>query len=247
MTEIGLSIGASYYLGEMNTTKQFPSHMTHFSYGIIHRKPINDRWAWKNNFIIGKLSGADAYSSSDIKRNRNLSFETELYELTSQFEFNFFPYHSFVINHHITPYLTGGIGLFWIDPTAELNGNKYKLRNYQTEIREKEPKKTQFSFPFGLGIKVKFSHRFMFSIEYGLRKTFTDYIDDVSTTYPSNPDEIGTISQELSNRSLESGERQNEWGGQRGNSKRKDLYSVSQFSLLIRLGKSPVLCKYNTQ
>lgn len=246
-TEIGVTLGASYYLGDLNPTTQFPSKSTHLGWGIMLRQPLNDRWAWKTHYYRGKLSAADANSSSEIQRNRNLSFETDLTELSTQFEFNFFKYHSFVINQNFTPYLYGGLAFFWINPKAELNGNLYELRSYQTEIREKLYPRMQFGIPFGLGFKFKFSHRFMFSLEYGFRRTFTDYIDDVSTSYPSNPDEINTVSQELSNRSINIENRQNEWGTQRGNSQRNDFYTVSQFTLLIRLGKNPNLCRYNTQ
>ena len=245
-TQFGLSAGVSYYLGDLNVNKHFPSQMTHFTRGIIHRQPLNDRWAWKNNLLFGELSAKDELSSSEIQQNRNLSFQTTLVEFASTFEFNFFKYHPFVLNEYITPYLYGGLGFFWINPKTELNGNLYELREYETEIRGKLYPKMQFAFPFGLGIKFKFSHRFMFSLEYGLRKTFTDYIDDVSTSYPDDPREIGTVSQELSNRAINTENRQNEWGMQRGNSQRKDMYSTTQFSLLIRIGKNPNLCKYNT-
>ncbi|MGB0403371.1 MAG: DUF6089 family protein [Salibacteraceae bacterium] len=245
--QLGLQLGVSYYLGDLNETKQFQKNHTHFTYGFIHRLPLNARFAWKNSFQIGKLSGDDADSESSIKQNRNLNFQTKLYEFSTQFEFNFLPYHSFVLNQYFSPYIFGGIGFFWINPSTTLNGNEYQLRDYNTEGQLKAYNKMQFAIPFGLGIKVKFSHRFMFSIEYGLRKTFTDYIDDVSTSYPDDPGNMGTVSQALSNRSLDNGNGQNDWGMQRGNSQRKDLYSITSFSLLIRIGKNPNLCKYNTQ
>ena len=46
---------------------------------------------------------------------------------------------------------------------------------------------------------------------------------------------------------LDNGNDQNEWGMQRGNSQRKDFYTMTSFTLLIRIGKQPNLCKYNTQ
>ena len=87
----------------------------------------------------------------------------------------------------------------------------------------------------------------MFALEYGIRKTFTDYLDDVSTGYPEDPSQMSTVSQALSNRNLDNGNDQNEWGMQRGNSQRKDFYTMTSFTLLIRIGKQPNLCKYNTQ
>jgi len=44
-------------------------------------------------------------------------------------------------------------------------------------------KTSQLAIPFGFGFKYSLSKRLAFALEWGLRKTFTDYIDDVSTTY----------------------------------------------------------------
>ena len=62
---------------------------------------------------------------------------------------------------------------------------------------------TQLSIPFGGGVKIGVSDDFNIIIEYGLRKTFTDYIDDVSTTYAGIPSEFDNITIELSDRSLD--------------------------------------------
>lgn len=245
-TEIGGMIGTSYYLGDLNPTKQFPSGHNHFSWGILIRQPINERWAWKSNFIRTQLSGSDASNNTAQSIQRNLSFTTNLTEVSTQFEFNFFRYHSFVIRHHISPYMFGGFGLAWIDPRTTLNGNEYNLRQYITEDKKAITKRTQFVIPFGMGIKFKMSHRIMFSVEFGLRKTFTDYLDDVSTAYPEDPQDLTTISQALSNKS-EDTESRNIWGTQRGNPSKKDLYTNTNISVLLRIGKSPNLCKYNTQ
>ncbi|MBD79284.1 MAG: hypothetical protein CL840_10215 [Crocinitomicaceae bacterium] len=245
--QVGLQAGMSYYLGDLNETGHFKAGRTHFTWGIIHRLPINDRFTWKNSILFGKISGDDSESESQIKRNRNLNFESRINEFSTQFEFNFLPYHSFVIKHHFSPYIFGGLALFWFNPTTTLNGNEYNLREYRTEGQNAEYNKVQFAIPFGFGLKFKFSHRVLFSLEYGIRKTFTDYLDDVSTSYPDDPSTMSTVSQALSNRSLDNGNNQNEWGMQRGNSQRKDFYTMTTFTMLIRIGKHPNLCKYNTQ
>ncbi len=41
----------------------------------------------------------------------------------------------------------------------------------------------QFSIPFGGGIKFRVSDHIVVAYEIGMRKTFTDYLDDVSTRY----------------------------------------------------------------
>ncbi|UTW64364.1 hypothetical protein KFE98_09560 [bacterium SCSIO 12741] len=228
------------------SSSHFKTKTTHFTYGLVHRLPFkNNRWAWKNSFLIGRISGDDALSDSEINRNRNLSFTSRLYEFSSQFEFNFFEYNTFIRDEFMTPYLFTGVAFFWFDPKADLDGNAYSLRDYQTEGQSSPYSRFQFALPFGAGLKFKFSHRVLFNVEYGMRRTFTDYLDDVSTTYPDNPSEMGTVAQALSNRSLDNGNGQNEWGMQRGNSQRPDFYAFTTFTMLIRIGKNPNLCKYN--
>lgn len=245
-TEIGVLLGQSYYLGDLNPTTQFPRGHTHISWGVILRQPINERWAFKAQYYSSKLSGSDASSKSSAAQNRNLSFETPLNEFSGQFEFNFSRYHSFIIRHHFSPYLFGGLGLGVINPRAEFNGNQYDLRELLTEGQERPYSKAQFIIPFGFGLKFKFSHRVMFALEYGIRKTFTDYIDDVSTAYPDDPVILTTTAQALSNRNIND-ENRSIWGTQRGNPGKKDFYTHTSFTLTVRLGKQPNLCKYNTQ
>jgi hypothetical protein len=194
----------------------------------------------------GKLSGSDADATSVNQQNRNLSFYTDITEFTSQFEFNFLPYHTFVINNYFSPYLYLGIGFGWINPKTSLNGNEYELRAFLTEGQSAPYNKMQLVIPFGFGFKWKLNHRFLFSCDWGLRRTFTDYIDDVSNYYPKDPTEMSTTAQALSNRTLET-DGKNIWGTQRGNPHRKDLYSFTTISFLIRVGKNPNLCRYNTQ
>ena len=53
---------------------------------------------------------------------------------------------------------------------------------------EKDPYSlSQFSIPMGLGIKLSLGEKFSLSAEYGVRMTFTDYLDDVGGIY-ANPE-----------------------------------------------------------
>jgi hypothetical protein len=40
------------------------------------------------------------------------------------------------------------------------------------------------AIPFGIGAKMNVSKKVGIGLEWGPRKTFTDYLDDVSGTYP---------------------------------------------------------------
>jgi hypothetical protein len=69
----------------------------------------------------------------------------------------------------------------------------------------------QIAIPFGLGVRYKIDRYWDLSLEVGWRKTFTDYLDDVSTSYASKANilagggENPTAAALLSDRSAGSG------------------------------------------
>ena len=93
--------------------------------------------------------------------------------------------------------------------------------------------------PFGGGIKLKLKKRLGLQFEVGVRKTYTDYLDDVSTTYADQLEirkEYGKIAGQLSDRSLEKAQGGNT-GHQRGNSTDKDWYYFAGIQLNYTLSK----------
>ncbi|HUS03633.1 MAG TPA: hypothetical protein VMY77_17955, partial [Chitinophagaceae bacterium] len=91
--------------------------------------------------------------------------------------------------HKVIPYVFAGIGYFHFNPYTEVTpGNKIFLKPLSTEgqgfVSGQEPYNlSQFSIPFGGGIKLSLSDDVRVGVELSLRKTFTDYLDDVSTMY----------------------------------------------------------------
>lgn len=89
----------------------------------------------------------------------------------------------------------GGVGVFHFNPQGSLTdaaGNKtwYYLHPLRLEGQgmpeypaSKPYKLTQMNIPFGGGLKFFMSDRINVSLEFLYRKTFTDYIDDVSQRY----------------------------------------------------------------
>lgn len=90
-----------------------------------------------------------------------------------------------------TPYAYGGMVLFRYNPyTFDTNNNKVFLQPLSTEGQglpdypeRKVYKLTQFAAAFGGGIRVAISNCSSIALELSQRKTFTDYLDDVSTSY----------------------------------------------------------------
>jgi hypothetical protein len=244
--EIGGMIGGTYYTGELNRAGHFNPNFTHRAYGLYYREALNSRWAVRFNGVYGKVSGADSLASSDVNLNRNLSFNSRIIEGSFLVEFNFLHYHSFVQKDYFSPYLFGGLGLFHFNPIGTLNGNSYELQLIQTEGQFYRRLST--AFIIGTGIKFKFSHRILFGLEWGFRRTLTDYLDDVSGFYPEDPSNLSNTAVGLANKSFSQGNNgQNDWGSQRGNPSDKDWYAFGGLSISIRLGKNPNLCHYQPE
>ena len=179
--EVGIFGGGSYYLGDMNPAFHFL--MTKPAYGIVVRYNLDTRWAVKVSAYQGEVAGDDRETGA--VENRELYFSSPITDISAVLEFNFFNYFTGSTRNFLTPYIFAGIGLFMFEPEAD----GILLRDLGTEgqnigFNGRSPYlTTQMAVPFGFGFKYSLNKRLGFAFEWGLRKTFTDYIDDVSTTY----------------------------------------------------------------
>ena len=210
---------------------------------------INVKYNLSNDVIVlrggiawGKISGDDRHNKQADLRSRNLNFETHIWEANLCVEINIFEPEYF----NVYPYVFAGVGAFRFNPYTYDNENvKQYLQPLGTEGQglasypgRKPYSLTQFCLPFGGGMKVNLGGRCDLIYELGGRFLFTDYLDDVSTSYV-NSQELMASSRpkavELAYRQKNS-PYPNE-GDQRGNPKVKDWYFMSGFKLLFRLGK----------
>jgi hypothetical protein len=238
-SEVGVLGGGSYYIGDLNVKNHFKN--TELAFGGIYRYNVNPRFALRSNFTYGKLNASDSDSKLDIYKNRNLSFQTDFYELASGVEFNFVPYQTGHKIHRVTGYIVAQIGVFRINPQTEYNGALIDLQELGTEgqgtvLSDKDLySKTQICVPVGLGSKFSLSKNVSLSLEFTVKKTFTDYIDDVGRSRFVDRDQLselnGPLVGELSNRNL-NGSKQ----GFRGNPSTNDWYFVFGAILAVRLG-----------
>jgi len=135
----------------------------------------------------GMLSGSDAENPKYLTRRRNLHFETMLHELS-------LTGRQTLLRHPaatVLPYVTAGVAAFRVDPyTFDEQGKRWQLFPLSTEGQglPGHPGRAQqrllIAVPFGLGFETKVSRRIRAEVEFVLRKTFTDRIDDVSGAYP---------------------------------------------------------------
>jgi hypothetical protein len=188
------------------------------------------------------VEASDADSKLDLLKNRNLSFQSQIIELAGGVEFNYFPFQIGHDRYKGTAYLLAEIGIFRMNPKTEYNGDLIELQSLGTEgqgssLSSKDNYSlTQVCVPLGVGCKFSLGKKASMSFEFGIRKTFTDYLDDVGSGSFVDPDalaaENGPLAAELSNRNL-NGSRY----GKRGTTATKDWYVFSGTMITFRLGK----------
>jgi Domain of unknown function (DUF6089) len=244
--EFGATLGGAHYFGDLNTRASFNRPKP--AVGVFFRKQFGNYVSLRLAGHFAQLGYSDIYSKNEFQRLRNLSFNTNIYEVTLQGDFNFFKFIPELPEHNFTPYITLGIGVMNFDPYAYLDGQKYNLRQLGTEGQTKgylgrtPYSTTALVVPFGVGLKYNLTEKMNISFEIAHRFTGTDYLDDVSKTYvPLNvldPGPNGTLSeaQLLSDRSYEiNGKPFFQAGQQRGFSKQKDQYIIGEIGISFNL------------
>jgi hypothetical protein len=243
--EIGIFLGGSYYTGDLNPSGHLNS-LTRPAAGLVYRHTFNPRLAVAGSALFGSIQGIDARSSSFEQQQRNLSFRSPIYELAGRGEFNFIEYKIGDERHQFTPFMFLGVALYNFNPKASYGNQWVPLQPLKTEGQSKGYMRTQVSIPFGAGIKANMAKRIGLVIEWGLRKTFTDYLDDVSTVYAS-PSTLfengGALAVAVADRSTNASDNV---GRQRGNPRNKDWYAFAGFTLTFQLAAKPHKCaSYN--
>lgn len=241
-SEIGIFSGASYYIGDLNTLEHFKNSQV--AIGIIVKYNINPRVALRGLFMTGSVSADDATSPSryqGVYTNRNLSFSSTITEIGAGIEFNYFPFQLGNKTYRGSGYLFAEVAYFQMNPSTTYLGETVELRTLGTEGQgtplntNDYYSKNQLAIPFGIGFKYPFGKIFCFGMEYGIRKTFTDYLDDVSSDRFVDKAQLMEVASPLtvalSNRNTNGSAY-----GPRGNSQTKDWYFIYGITFTIRLG-----------
>jgi hypothetical protein len=238
--ELGGWLGTAHYFGDLNTNFSFMH--PRLALGAVGRFNFNDRLCAKMSLNYGTIGASDAYSSNEFEKNRNLSFKSPIFDGTAQFEFNFLPYNHGSRDEFFTPYLFAGFSLYYSNPQAEWQGKWHELRSLGTEgqFRGEEYYSTQGAIAYGGGFKIDITPIWSLNLEMSSRLLFTDYLDDVSSTYANKNDLLklrGPIAVALSDRSLPINDKNLvQTGRQRGDSKNADMYLFLQVGLVRYFG-----------
>ncbi len=272
--ETGLNFGPTFFLGDLGGNAGYGTHfikdvnleLTKMMKGAFISAYLNEwlgvRIAGQYTYVEGRDNIINTNGVNELwRKQRNLDFKSNVWEAYAAIEL--FPTMMFNRYEDYTPrfkpYGFIGVGIFNFDPKGSIedaNGNKqwYRLHPLKTEGQgfpeypEKKPYSlTQFNIPMGLGVKVRMSERLNLSPELLYRKTFTDYMDDVSTTY-IDPDYFdlhlspadAAIARQIHDKTVgivTPGVNRYEPGTQRGQSRNMDAYFSFVLKLGIRLGE----------
>jgi hypothetical protein len=248
--DIGVLLGASYYIGDLNSAH---FAMSQPAFGVFYRFNYNYRLAFKAAFNYGSIQGDDARSTNPDQLERNLNFKTNILEFSVRTEFNFWEYRIGHSKYVFAPYIFIGIGVFNFNPQGHIGNQWVSLRDLSTE-GQKTPLNpsqhqyplTQPTIPFGIGFKLNVSNNIGIGFEWGPRKTFTDYLDDVSGKYvdPAKLAEYkGGMAATMSNPSKTPGAAADDVGKLRGNPSTKDWYIYYGLVVSFKLKGKPKECR----
>ena len=249
--EIGYQIGTSYYLGDLNPKNPLGGRQ-HVTQGGYYRHHFNSRVGVRLQLLQGVVEAWDEDSENGWAQNRNLHVRNKIVEFSVSGEINYIDHVMGDPGDRLTGYLSAGIAYFTHDPEAQDSyGNWHPLQPLGTEgqgwVLDNNPYKLSgLAIPIGMGFKMNVGPAIAFQIEWGLRKTWTDYLDDVSRSYVS-PVEIrqsrGDLAFEMADRILALPEGVSSAEGlQRGDPGLDDKYGYFLASIAFRVSKKPTSC-----
>ena len=213
------SLCVANFLGDLGGANQIGTHglkdlhlaLTRPALGIGMRIKIAQFFSAKGNFYWGIIRGDDKLTLEPARHARNLNFKSNIFELSGQVEFNFIREqkgHIYQIkgvrgmkHKEKSLYLFAGAGLVHFNPKGLYEGKWYALQPLSTEGEGILPGTKKYSrntaiISVGGGFRVAINKYWGIGFEFGMRKTFSDYMDDVSTTYPDpkifNGDPVAT-------------------------------------------------------
>ena len=176
--EVGISLGAANYVGDLMPTYSFRNYRPAGS--IFYRYNLSNYISLRGNVTVGKLVGSDErpYDAFAAQRNRG-QFNNWINEMSVMFEYNFFDY-KFFDDRQLpwTPYFVGGIGMMLQHGYDNFAPGLDPLLAYNQATQTTEFKNYQPVIPLGLGVEYHINPAWTLGIEWIARKTFFDYLDN---------------------------------------------------------------------
>jgi len=240
---VNFSLGIANYGGDLQQQKLTLSQAK-LATGVGLSYALNSKFRLRGEYLFAKIGADDKFNRASLQA-RNLNFKANLFETSLSLQYDFFD----IEDKKFTPYVYAGVAYFKASPyTTDENGNKVFLAGLGTEGQGAYSVK-HISIPFGGGVQTMLTDIIGVSFEVGFRKTFTDYMDDVSGTYadyntlPPSVAQIAFRGDEVNKDATYPAA-----GTIRGNSNNKDYYYFGLAKLHVNLGflvKSKVGCPRN--
>lgn len=268
--DFAFGVGGSWFMGDLGGANEDGKHFLR-DYDYKSTRPVvslglklktKSFYAFQADFSYGYLSGNDKYTNNPVRNNRNLSFRSPIFEITSVAQLYFGKKKlnnlykikttraaSFKLEPRF--YAFTGIGFLHFNPQARYNNQWVDLQPLSTEGQGLIPGTTKYSrnslvIPVGIGVRNAVTRNLNIGLEFVARKTFTDYIDDVSTLYYDNKalkaakGEMAAYLADPNKGAIPGATSPNAdgTGAQRGEAQYDDLYGFIMISFNYRLGKT---------
>jgi hypothetical protein len=199
-TQLMGDLGGAWGVGRPNSLHDWDWQAIRYGANIGYRYRFLPMFATTTSLNFHQLRGDDKWSEEIIRNKRNLHVRNNAIELSQRFDVIVFWKDKFgsIFNlpgnyskkqMSIQVYGFAGLGIMYHNPQAmDQDGNWTSLRPLKTEGQEKPYSPVTLTMPMGVGFRWGVGRMWRVGFEASYVKTFSDYLDDVSTTYtdPSN-------------------------------------------------------------
>ena len=171
-SEIGFGLGTFNYTGDL--VRSYNLAFSKPAATVFYRSNISKVVSARTSITAGKIAASDTRKPIDaFATARAASFDLFLLEASATFEYHFLDWRDSKRKLRFTPYLFAGAGLFGISGVQQKNA---------------EYSNVQIAIPFGGGMKYVLNPKYYIAFEFGMRKTFFDYLDNISDGDPAFKD-----------------------------------------------------------
>jgi len=213
--DAGIKAGASNYLGDIggneHTRRDFVSDLkpgeTRLSLGAFGRYRIAREISVLASYNYGRIEGDDKLSSNKGRHYRNLNFRNDIHEFALEGQYYFYTLNdlgrTYLFENNFRAYVGLGAAVFYHNPETFYDGSWVDLRPLKTEGESKPYSKICMAIPMSMGFFFTFKKQYRIGWDISWRKTFTDYLDDVSGRYASPKVLPSPLAIQLANRTGE--------------------------------------------
>lgn len=166
-SEAGIGVGTFTYTGDL--VRFYSFRYSRPAVTAVYRFNISNVVSFRASLTGGKLMASDKHPIDAFAAQRNASFNIFLMEGGASFEYHFLDWRDSKRKLRFTPYLTSGLIMFGMSGIATKNG---------------EYSNVQIAIPLGGGMKYVLNPKWYISFEVAIRKTFFDYLDNISDGSP---------------------------------------------------------------